>query len=996
MSRGPVGGGCETRGVPETPDPSDRWRAALDGYLVQPEPAASAGFTALALQFEIRELIARTAHNWNGPLSKTATATGAGEMRLGVRPVTRSARTWSRGSLTWSNLPHLLNRQHLDPDQHRWFCQFVAMHRAARPAAPDRDAAWVYLDEFVNPVLWQLLEQATTLGIELVGATPTATVRLAERAELRLDVVRAAGGILVSPTLLVDDAPAALANAHAIGDHGVYLAVPGRPQSVTLAPTAALGPEQLLLLRSGDTGWGRIEVPEADTAEFVARHLPELRDRIDLGSSDGSVTVPPPAPPLLVLTATFGPRAALELEWAWQRSAGGLDVVADLLPAAWITAAAVPLGAALRGVDAAEFAARVLPQLRERRGVRVEVRGTQPDYRELVGTPHLTVTTVPTERRDWFDLGVEVTVDGRTIPFVPLFKALAAGRKKLLLVDGTFMSLSHPAFGPLADLIMEAEQLAEWQTTPMISRHQTSLWADFEDLADESVAAVEWRELLADSATEAPKPVAAPSGLRAELRPYQAEGFAWLAFLWRHRLGGVLADDMGLGKTLQCLALMQHIVETDAPDAPFLVVAPTSVVSTWVAEAARFAPALVVREITATQASSGIRIADAARGAHLVVTSYALLRLDTEAYREVAWPALFLDEAQFVKNPAAQVHEAARDLDVPVKIAVTGTPFENSLTELHAVFQIVAPGLFASARRFGEQFVRSIEQEVPGISSGRGGGRAAVVADGTRAMQLARLRRRIRPFLLRRTKQLVASELPPKQEQVLTVELAPAHRELYEVTLQRERRKLFGLLDDLDRNRFTVFRSLTLLRLLALDASLVSAEHGGVPSSKLDVLFEQLDDVIAEGHRALVFSQFTSYLAISARRLDAAGIPYVMLDGSTRHRREVVESFRAGQAPVFLISLKAGGFGLTLTEADYVFLLDPWWNPASERQAIDRTHRIGQTRTVMVYRMISAGTIEEKVMALGQRKAALFDAMFDDDELFSSALSAEDIRELLE
>jgi SNF2 family DNA or RNA helicase len=214
--------------------------------------------------------------------------------------------------------------------------------------------------------------------------------------------------------------------------------------------------------------------------------------------------------------------------------------------------------------------------------------------------------------------------------------------------------------------------------------------------------------------------------------------------------------------------------------------------------------------------------------------------------------------------------------------------------------------------------------------------------------------------------------------------------------LQRERRKLFGLLDDLDRNRFIVFRSLTLLRMLSLDAALIDEKYSDIPSSKLDALLEQLEDVVAEGHRALMFSQFTSYLARVAARLDAQGISYAYLDGSTLNRAAVIDGFKDGTAPVFLISLKAGGFGLNLTEADYVFLLDPWWNPAAETQAIDRTHRIGQTRNVMVYRLIAADTIEEKVMALKARKSALFDAVLDDDAVFSSALTADDIRGLLE
>jgi SNF2 family DNA or RNA helicase len=264
------------------------------------------------------------------------------------------------------------------------------------------------------------------------------------------------------------------------------------------------------------------------------------------------------------------------------------------------------------------------------------------------------------------------------------------------------------------------------------------------------------------------------------------------------------------------------------------------------------------------------------------------------------------------------------------------------------------------------------------------------------AERLARLRRRIRPLMIRRTKELVATELPAKQEQVLRIDLAQRHRKLYDTFLQKERQKLLGLIEDLDRNRFIVFRSLTLLRMLSLDASLVDDAYADIPSSKLDALLEQLEDVVAEGHRALIFSQFTSFLGKAATRLDASGVRYEYLDGSTLHRADVIERFTSGDAPVFLISLKAGGFGLNLTQADYVFLLDPWWNPATEAQAVDRTHRIGQTRSVNVYRLVATGTIEEKVMALRDRKAALFDAVMDDDAVFSTALTADDIRGLLE
>jgi SNF2 family DNA or RNA helicase len=639
--------------------------------------------------------------------------------------------------------------------------------------------------------------------------------------------------------------------------------------------------------------------------------------------------------------------------------------------------------------------------------VRVDIVGERPDYRELTDVPTLTVTTVETDQRDWFDLGVYVRVEGRDVPFAKLFTALSKGQKKLLLVDNSYLSLDQPVFDELRRLIEEASALAEWETGLRISRYQASLWSDFEDLADETEQAQTWREaaagLLAVDAVEA---TVLPAGLRATFRPYQQDGFNWLAFLWKHRLGGILADDMGLGKTLQALALVSHVrasVDQQGTDAaerrPFLVVAPTSVVSNWVAEAARFTPGLTVRGITATEAKSERSLADVvngAAGADIVVTSYALFRLDFDAYQALDWAGLILDEAQFVKNHASKAHACAVELRAPFKLAITGTPMENSLTDLWSLFAIVAPGLFASGRRFAEEYVRPISGAGPGGAAADADARADGDAAAHSAERLARLRRRIRPLMMRRTKELVATELPAKQEQVLRIDLAPRHRKLYDTFLQKERQKLLGLIEDLDRNRFIVFRSLTLLRMLSLDASLVDEKYADIPSSKLDALLEQLEDVVAEGHRALIFSQFTSFLGKAAARLASRGIAYEYLDGSTLRRASVIERFKGGHAPVFLISLKAGGFGLNLTEADYVFLLDPWWNPATEMQAVDRTHRIGQTRSVNVYRLVATGTIEEKVMALRDRKAALFDAVMDDDAMFSTALTAEDIRGLLE
>jgi len=516
--------------------------------------------------------------------------------------------------------------------------------------------------------------------------------------------------------------------------------------------------------------------------------------------------------------------------------------------------------------------------------------------------------------------------------------------------------------------------------------------SEFEDLADESTAAVEWREqvralLAKDGFGTRAENVPQPGGLAAELREYQRAGFAWLAYLYEHGLGGILADDMGLGKTLQTLALIAHA----QAEKPWLVVAPASVVSNWVDEAAKFAPSLRVASVTRSQLRETQKLAELARENDVIVMSYNLFRLDFDDVEDVRWAGLVLDEAQFVKNHRSRAHECAKALAVPFKLAVTGTPLENNVLELWAILDIVAPGLFPSIRRFTEQYVRPLShvREPDALPAG--------ISEADAARVIARLRKRVRPFLLRRTKALVAPELPEKQEQVLRVELSPKHRRLYEQFLQRERQKLLGLVkEEFDRQRFILFRSLTLLRMLALDPALIDEEYQGVPNAKLDALLEQLDDVVAEGHRALVFSQFTSFLARVEERLGEAGIAYEYLDGATTNRPEVIARFKRGSAPVFLISLKAGGFGLNLTEADYVFLLDPWWNPASEAQAVDRTHRIGQASPVNVYRIVADGTIEDKVMKLRDEKAELFGQVLDDDGALSSALSADDIRGLLE
>ena len=700
----------------------------------------------------------------------------------------------------------------------------------------------------------------------------------------------------------------------------------------------------------------------------------------------------------------------------------------------------------IEGWETRELLSAILPKLRRVSAVQVRFNGTPPQFVEATDAL-IEITVSEGNSRDWFGLGIAVKVNNWTVPFAQIFEALDRGADRILLGNGTYFSLRRPEFKTLRTLIAEARELDDAGGELRINRHQAGLFSELESLAASVHTTARWdaqvRSLLElvegledaeesaekgaekasdKGAQDSPAPQKAsrrviaqrpvPAGLQATLRPYQVEGFQWLSFLYEQRLGGILADDMGLGKTVQALALLTHALEEHRaaseratecgesvePFAPFLVVAPTSVIANWAAEAERFLPEAKVVTITETTAGK-TPLAERIAGAHLVLTSYTLLRMDEDAYTGYArtlgrtvdeftgeqsapegWGALLLDEAQFVKNTGTRAWSIARAMPARTKIAMTGTPIENNLMELWALLAIVADGLFPSARAFRDLYARPAE-------SGEDPAHAAATA--------ARLRRRIRPLMLRRTKELVAVELPAKNDTRVNLPLAPGHRRIYDTHLQRERQKVLGLLEDMDKNRFTIFQSLTLLRRLALDAALIDPEaYAGVSSVKRDYLVQQLPDLLEKGHRVLVFSQFTSYLKSISARLAEEGIGHLYLDGSTRNRAEVIEAFTSGQEPVFLISLKAGGFGLNLTEADHVFIMDPWWNPAAEQQAVDRIHRIGQDKEVHVYRLVAEGTIEEKVMQLKESKAALFDAVVGEGEFASAAVTAEDVREL--
>ena len=710
----------------------------------------------------------------------------------------------------------------------------------------------------------------------------------------------------------------------------------------------------------------------------------------------------------------------------------------------------------LRGMDTARFMTETLPVLRELEAFDIEVDDDVPDYREAEAAPVITTSVSDDEDRpDWFSLSVRVHVGQEEIPLALLMAAVATGEPEVLLESGTWVSIDRPEIEALARLMEEGRELADPQVQGelRVSALHAGYYEVLESLGVIEQATARWKERVgrlleraraAEAAAEAPGGrsiegddvggtaertgegaggAAVPEGMRATLRPYQLEGYRWLDFLRQAGLGGVLADDMGLGKTVQVLAAVQRLFEqreetqgsepTGSGDpgepegtGPVLVIAPTSVVGSWVEQAQRFCPGLRVRAVRRTAAKREETLAQIVEGCDVVVTSYTIARLCEEEFIAQDWAWVVCDEAQFVKNHTSATYKAVRRLRSPSTIAITGTPLENSLMDLWALMSIAAPGLLPDPERFGQVYRKPID---------RGDAEA-----------LGRLRRRMRPFLLRRTKEQVAADLPAKTEQVLAVELGAKHRKAYDQRLARERQRILGLLEeDTAQSRFIALKALTTLRQMALDPALVDGEDGmepetaesaggeeageaaggtggsgkraargakavkgrdagapaagrrgpgrrPSPSAKVEVLVEHLGPILSEGHRALVFSQFTRYLSGVREHLEATGVRTAYMDGSTPDRQKVIDAFRAGEADVFLISLKAGGFGLTLTEADYVFLLDPWWNPQAEEQAVDRTHRIGQDKPVMVYRLVSADTIEEKVMALKEKKAELF------------------------
>ncbi|HZZ41889.1 MAG TPA: DEAD/DEAH box helicase [Tepidisphaeraceae bacterium] len=595
-------------------------------------------------------------------------------------------------------------------------------------------------------------------------------------------------------------------------------------------------------------------------------------------------------------------------------------------------------------------------------GWRIEADGKL--WRSPTGTPTINVTS----GIDWFELDAKINFDNTTAPLPRLLQALQRGQNTVLLDDGSMGVLPEEwlkKYAPLASLGEEKDGKLRFSSSQvgfldaLLASSPDAKW----DAAYETA-----RKRLREF--EGIHPADPPKSFVGNLRPYQNEGLGWLHFLREFGFGGCLADDMGLGKTIQVLALLAGRKQSK----PSLVVAPRSLIFNWMAEAKRFAPKLRVLDHSP---AGRTRATEAVHGHDLILTTYGTLRRDAGYLKDVHFDYVILDESQAIKNATTASAKAARLLKADHRLALSGTPIENHLGELWSLLEFLNPGMLGTAGAFRQW------------SGGQ------VAPDPAARETLARA---IRPFILRRTKKQVAKDLPERTEQTIWCELDPPQRKLYDELRDHYRASLLDRIkkEGMNKAKIQILEALLRLRQAACHPGLIDPKLADAPSAKFESLFADLEEVMKEGHKVLVFSQFTSLLALAKRHLDKQKIAYEYLDGKTKDRQARVERFQNDpDLKLFLISLKAGGVGLNLTAADYVFLLDPWWNPAAEAQAIDRAHRIGQSRNVFAYRLIAKNTVEEKVLELQQTKRDLADAIITADNALLSKLGREDLERLL-
>ncbi|GAA4357688.1 hypothetical protein GCM10023185_22620 [Hymenobacter saemangeumensis] len=575
------------------------------------------------------------------------------------------------------------------------------------------------------------------------------------------------------------------------------------------------------------------------------------------------------------------------------------------------------------------------------------------------------------EAGDWFDVRGSVYFGEFEIPFIKLRSHILQRRREFKLPNGQIALIPDEWFTDYLELFAFAEE-TDGEIT--LRRHHLALVADLQSSELATVTMGHKLEKLRDFAAVEDQPL--PVGFQGELRPYQKAGYNWLRFVQDYHFGGCLADDMGLGKSVQALVLLQQRAESGAAKgAASLLVLPTSLVFNWVSEAGKFTPNLRILVYTGTYRDKNVeQFADY----DVVLTSYGIVRLDTELLASYRFDYVILDESQAIKNPSSTTSQAVRQLRSKHRLILTGTPVENSTMDLWSQMSFINPGLLGTQAFFRKEFLKPIEKHQD-------------------EMRTKRLHALIKPFILRRHKAQVAKELPEKTEHLSFCPMTEEQAQCYEETKSFYRNKI---LQNLDENgpastQFLLLQGLTRLRQIANHPHLVDNSYTG-ESGKLKEVLRMIRGVVSEGHKVLVFSQFVQHLLLVRNALDERQFEYAYLDGNTRDRQAQVARFQEDEdLKIFLISLKAGGVGLNLTAADYVFILDPWWNPAVEAQAVDRAHRIGQTRPVFTYKFITQGTVEEKILALQRRKLALVSELIATDEAVIKNLTREDIEELL-
>ena len=575
------------------------------------------------------------------------------------------------------------------------------------------------------------------------------------------------------------------------------------------------------------------------------------------------------------------------------------------------------------------------------------------------------------EAGDWFDVRGTVHFGDIEIPFIRLRGHILQRRREFKLPNGQIAIIPEEWFTDYMELFAFGEETTEGLN---LRRHHLALVAD---LQSNELATVRMSRKLAklrDFAEVEDHPL--PNGFMGELRPYQKAGYNWLRFVQDYHFGGCLADDMGLGKTIQTLAMLQHRRESgEAQGAASLLVLPTSLVFNWVNEARKFTPELRVLAYTGTYRDKN---PDRFGDYDVVLTSYGIVRLDTELLVSYRFDYVILDESQAIKNPSSTTSQAVRQLRSKHRLILTGTPVENSTMDLWSQMSFINPGLLGTQAFFRKEFLKPIEKH----------------QDEGRTRRLHAL---IKPFILRRHKAQVAKELPAKTEHLSYCPMTEEQAHAYEETKSFYRNKILRNLDENGSasTQFLLLQGLTRLRQIANHPRLADDTYTH-ESGKLREVLRMIRNVVAEGHKVLVFSQFVQHLALVRTALNERQLPYAYLDGATRDRPAEVTRFQENEdLKIFLISLKAGGVGLNLTAADYVFILDPWWNPAVEAQAVDRAHRIGQQRPVFTYKFITQGTVEEKILALQRRKLALVSELIATDEAVIKHLTRADIEELL-